>query len=182
MPASMMPALRALLLCVAARSWTMPRVRPRPSVGLQSASPAAQWASFQEHQARGEWFCARTSYDAGGEIVDDDSLAIVTLRSSDDGASCAHSLKVPATAVESSGCDRCASTIEWRSIPLGTYSEAQMGRFVVDDVATAVGPQLLRSGGCSFEVGVAAATRRCAVTASRGTGVCQMDPHRPFKT
>ena len=130
-----------------------------------SASDAQQWIDFTTHQAKGEWHCARTTYDASGAAVGgDESLAIVVLKQN--GDSCDHAMRVPTTEVASSGCDRCASTMEFRDIALGSYSEGSLGRFVADGRGCVVGPAALRSGGASVEVALADGDRRVAAICS----------------
>ena len=130
-----------------------------------SASDAQQWIDFTTHQAKGEWHCARTTYDASGALVGgDESLAIVALKR--DGDACDHAMRVPTTEVASSGCDRCASTMEFRDIALGSYSEGSLGRFVADGRGCVVGPAALRSGGASVEVALADGDRRVAAICS----------------
>ena len=128
-----------------------------------AATASEQWDSFTAHHV-GEWFGAKTVYDAAGAVVDEDSVAITCLRRDNDEVT--HVLKVPAAALAASGCDRCADTIEWRDIPAGSYKEGALGRFTVNGRGAAVGPSLLRSGGVSFEVALADGERRCTLTAS----------------
>jgi len=137
----------------------------RPRVVRRSAAPDA-WSTFAEHHARGDWMGVRTTYNAAsGTVAGDDAIAIVQLSRKDDGT-VAHAMKVPTTEVQSSGCDRCASTIDFRTIPLGELSADKLGRFSIDGRGAAVGPTMLRSGGCSFEISLAADARRVAVSTS----------------
>ena len=94
-----------------------------------AATASEQWDSFTAHHV-GEWFGAKTVYDAAGAVVDEDSVAITCLRRDNDEVT--HVLKVPAAALAASGCDRCADTIEWRDIPAGSYKEGALGRFTVN--------------------------------------------------
>lgn len=152
--------------CAAALAPVRGRARRSVRMTASAIDAASQWTSFVEHQAKGEWFCGRTSYDADGVVADgDEAIAIVTLAPSGGGSTVEHALKVPAAAVASAGCDRCASTIEWRSIPLGAYASGDLGRFLVNGNAAVVGPTLLRSGGCSVEVALADGPLRVALTA-----------------
>ena len=102
---------------------------------VQAATASEQWDSFTAHHV-GEWFGAKTVYDAAGAVVDEDSVAITCLRRDNDEVT--HVLKVPAAALAASGCDRCADTIEWRDIPAGSYKEGALGRFTVNGRGAAV--------------------------------------------
>ena len=122
---AVMRRLKLATLTALATAWVPHNSRIARSTGARSrsatvsASDAQQWIDFTTHQAKGEWHCARTTYDASGALVGgDESLAIVSLQR--DGDSCDHAMRVPTTEVASSGCDRCASTMEFRDIALGS--------------------------------------------------------------
>ena len=121
-----------LLLCCSAATTTHAYLTPssrRRSRAVGAATDGEQWDSFTAHHV-GEWFGAKTVYDASGAVVDEDSVAITCLRR--EGEEVTHVLKVPAAALAASGCDRCADTIEWRDIPAGSYKEGALGRFTVN--------------------------------------------------
>ena len=85
-----------------------PRSRPsRLRLGWAPRDAGAQWADFAEHHARGLWYGARTTYDASGRIVGDESVAITRLQLDAAGARCAHALKVPTTEVASDKEAKC---------------------------------------------------------------------------
>ena len=111
---------RTLQLFLAATTYALRHapVARQPLARRLALAGADAFAALAEQHARGEWFAERVAYDADGALADDGATAIVRLRR--DGDAVEHVLKVPATAVESSGCDRCASTIEWRELPLGS--------------------------------------------------------------
>ena len=51
----------------------------RRSRAVGAATDSEQWDSFTTHHV-GEWFGAKTVYDASGAVVDEDSVAITCLR------------------------------------------------------------------------------------------------------
>lgn len=167
-----------LFCCCAVHVATHAYLAPTPHAYLTPTTPirrslaitraaagtdSEQWESFTTHHL-GEWFGAKTMYDASGVIGDEDAVAITRLRR--DGDAVEHVIKVPAAALAAAGCDRCADTIEWREIPAGSYREGALGRFTVAGRGACVGPTLLRSGGVSFEVALVDGMRRCTLTAS----------------
>lgn len=148
---------------VAIYAYLAPTPIRRSMARAAAGTDSEQWESFTTHHL-GEWFGAKTMYDAGGVIGDEDAVAITRLRR--DGDAVEHVIKVPAAALAAAGCDRCADTIEWREIPAGSYREGALGRFTFAGRGACVGPTLLRSGGVSFEVALVDGMRRCTLTAS----------------
>ena len=120
--------LKFFCIAAVAHAYLTPSPRRR-SRAVGAATDGEQWDSFTAHHV-GEWFGAKTVYDASGAVVDEDSVAITCLRR--EGEEVTHVLKVPAAALAASGCDRCADTIEWRDIPAGSYKEGALGRFTVN--------------------------------------------------
>ena len=66
--------------CIAAvtHAYLTPSPRRR-SRAVVAATASEQWERFTAHHV-GEWFGAKTVYDASGKVVDEDSIAITCFR------------------------------------------------------------------------------------------------------
>ena len=155
--------------CIAAvtHAYLTPSPRRR-SRAVVAATDSEQWDSFTTHHV-GEWFGAKTVYDAAGKVVDEDSVAITCLRRDNDEVThvlkgaCGSSLRPDATDAptrSSGGTSRQGRTrkARWAASPVARNGRPHRRRRRAPVCSGAVA--------CPSRVALADGERCCTLTAS----------------
>jgi hypothetical protein len=113
----------------------------------EEATAESQWRKFKD-LTLGKWCGSWFTYNHMGDQIDDVRIDVSLV---EEGNTVRHEQTMWVGQVSSS-CERCADSVDMRTIPLGTYSPGALRKQVVCGSGIINGPAVLRSGAMSTEV------------------------------
>jgi hypothetical protein len=113
----------------------------------EDATVQSQWEGFKD-LTLGKWCGSWMTYNHMGDQIDDVRVDVSLV---EEGKTVRHEQTIWVGQVSSS-CERCADSVDMKTIPLGTYSPGALRKQIVCGPGIINGPAVLRSGAMSTEV------------------------------